>query len=790
MKTRLLLSIIAAAVLVGCGGAEERKAVYMEKAKSSIESGDLDKARIELKNVLQIDPKDDEAYYQIGKVFEAKKDYRKAFANFTKAETLNPDNLPNQARLGRFYLLLANDVEKTQEKVDFILSKEPNNAEGLLLKAAVAAKGKKMSEAIDIVNGVVSQDPANIDAVTYLTSLYIQEKKDKEALAVLETAIALKPENESLQRLLAVVLIKTKDYEGAERIYKEMLAKYPDSMSSYNSLAVFYNTTGDKEKSEAILRQSVENNPDDISRHLLLAKYIKISKGNEATIEFLNESIKNYSGVSALQTALADLYFINKEKQKAIEAYEVAISKFSEEAAGIEARVSLASIYYNDKEYDKASKIVEEAIAISPNNPKINLIRARIAIGKEDTEKAIIALRSVIKETPEDIDAYFLLVHAYVLEKNEEQIRETLNTAHNNNKNNPAALYKLVQYYSSRDIGQAEKILDDYNALKKDDYEGLSLKGAMLNKNKKMDEAYEISKTLLELYPNKPNGYLLSVPYFNVQKDLVSAISTLERGYLAAENNTKILLMLTSLQVADQKYDVAKKRLQAEINAKPDDAGLKFLLAKIYLAQGDLKTAEVKLLEIVDLAPKMKDTYLLLSQVYANNKDMAAYKSILLKGKEQASDNFNISLKTAAFFESQKEYQDAIGIYKDMYKDDPTKLIVINNLASLISDHSKANDDIELMKTLVETLKKSNKPVFFDTIGWAYYVLGDYPEAIKNLLVVIEKAPDVNVFNYHLGMAYKMSGDKEKAKTYLEKSLADKKDFIEKDKAKAALKSL
>ena len=58
------------------------------------------------------------------------------------------------------------------------------------------------------------------------------------------------------------------------------------------------------------------------------------------------------------------------------------------------------------------------------------------------------------------------------------------------------------------------------------------------------------------------------------------------------------------------------------------------------------------------------------------------------------------------------------------------------------------------------------------------------------LTQVVEKNPDVNVFNYHLGMAYKMSGNKAKAKTYLEKSLAGDKAFKEKDLAEAALKEL
>ena len=76
--------ISVALIVIACGGAEERKAAYMEKAEQSLNAGDLEKARIELKNVLQIDPKDADAWFKLGTIFERKKDFRKAFANYDK----------------------------------------------------------------------------------------------------------------------------------------------------------------------------------------------------------------------------------------------------------------------------------------------------------------------------------------------------------------------------------------------------------------------------------------------------------------------------------------------------------------------------------------------------------------------------------------------------------------------------------------------------------------------------------------------------------------------------------
>ena len=44
-------------LLFACGGAEQRKLKYLEKGKAYIAENNYQKAKIELKNVLQIDPK-------------------------------------------------------------------------------------------------------------------------------------------------------------------------------------------------------------------------------------------------------------------------------------------------------------------------------------------------------------------------------------------------------------------------------------------------------------------------------------------------------------------------------------------------------------------------------------------------------------------------------------------------------------------------------------------------------------------------------------------------------------
>ncbi|MFK5949937.1 MAG: tetratricopeptide repeat protein [Methylococcales bacterium] len=776
--------------LIACGGAEERKAVYMEKAKASMEAGDFDKARIELKNVLQIDPKDGDAYYQLGKLFEQKKNYRKAYSNYLKAGELNPENLENQAKLGRVYLLLANEPEKAQKKIDFILSKDPDNIDGLLLKASMMLHRKNKSEAIKIVEKINKKVPGHVEAVAFLASLYVSDKEITDAINVLEKALMIKQGNDQLNKLLALYLLQNKDYAKSEMIYKKMLDQHPDNASGYTNLAAFYNLSGNKDKAVETLRASIENDPKDAVRQLILVKFLKEIRGDEAAISELKRLIVKYSGMGKLRIALAELLYQSGEKQEAIKVYKVAISDFFDEETGVESRILLASIYLNGKQFEKASEVVDDAMDVAPNDPKVNYLKAKLAFHDKKYEQALISLRIVVKEMPENIDAYILLADIYKKESNNEQVRSTLNSAYENNRGNADALLKLAQYYSSTDVAQSEKIIDEYNTLRVKDYDGLSLKVALLNRNRKYEEAYKIAEKLISSSPDKPNGYLQAMPYLSQQGDKKRIISILENGYVNTGHNRKLLILLTTMQASEKKFDIIESRIKEEIKLSSDDSELNILLAKVYLAKNDIKSAIAKLNAVTKSNPEAEESYLLLSQIYQKKGDVDSVEEILVNGKANVKSSLKISMTLAGLYEFNKSYNKAIDVYKSIHKMYPENLVIVNNLASMLSDYGNSEEDLKLAKTLSAKLEKAEQPAFWDTIGWVQYKSGDYPGAIEYLTRAVNDAPKVNVFNYHLGMAYKLSGDKAQAKVYLEKSLADGKEFKEKDLAKAALKEL
>ena len=81
-------------------------------------------------------------------------------------------------------------------------------------------------------------------------------------------------------------------------------------------------------------------------------------------------------------------------------------------------------------------------------------------------------------------------------------------------------------------------------------------------------------------------------------------------------------------------------------------------------------------------------------------------------------------------------------------------------------------------------LADSKQPALLDTLGWVHYRLGEYDQAAAVLSGVVEQAPEIPVFRYHLGMTYYRQGDTRAAREILSEAVADEYDYAGVDEAR------
>lgn len=789
MKTiSVALLVVVSLVLISCGGAEERKAAYLEKAEKSIVAGDYDKARIELKNVLQIDPKDATAHYKLGQIFEGKKEFRKAFQQYSQASDLDPDNLEYQAKIGRFYLVLGNNIDKASEILNKIKQKDAKNIDGQLLEAGILLKQKNIDGSLAIAKNINTTNPENKEAAIFLANLYSMKSQYPMSVAVLEATLKNHPDDRVLNSALVNALFNNKEFVKSEKVLLSVLDRHPDVYANYTNLAHFYQNRDRALDAEKILRQAIKLAPEETNRNIMLIDFVRETRGVAAAITEAQKMVNENPSAGDLRLLLAQLQYENMAYAEATQTYKNAVNDFSDQEAGIKSRIALAGIYMQDNMTDEAAKTIKDALAIAPNDVGVNFLNAKIAIFNKDYEQAIISLRTVIKNAPENINAYVFLAESHKALKEVDQAKEIMVRAYENNRTNREALKQIASYYiKNNNQDEASKIIDDYIAIDGNDYEMLSLKSSLLNREKKYSEAYVVASKMIASAPEKEQGYVQSVPYLLSQKKTNDAIRILKDGY-SKTGNIDLVNMIAEVQIGSGATADAITTIR-NVLGKSDSESLYLTLAKAYLANKDTGSAIKTLRDSISKDNNRSGSYVALAKVFLQKNDRVSAIQLLKSGMD-TNAHLNIGFLLANIYELNKEYDRAISLYENLSDKYSDNILVLNNLAALLSEYKSDDASLHKAKLIADKLNTSTQPIVLDTVGWVYYKTGDYSAAIEILKSVTDTSPDVPVFNYHLGMAYFKSGDKPNAKLYINKALEKDSEFPGRDDARATLKTL
>jgi Tfp pilus assembly protein PilF len=131
---------LLAVSLVACGGAENRKARHLENGREYLEAENFEKARVEFRNALQIDPNDAESRYLLGRSLEKLGNVREAAGMYQAAIDSNADHLGARASVGRIFVF-GGAPDRALEYIAPGLLKAPDDPDLLTVRAA--AKSQK-----------------------------------------------------------------------------------------------------------------------------------------------------------------------------------------------------------------------------------------------------------------------------------------------------------------------------------------------------------------------------------------------------------------------------------------------------------------------------------------------------------------------------------------------------------------------------------------------------------------------------------------------------------------------
>ena len=227
------------------------------------------------------------------------------------------------------------------------------------------------------------------------------------------------------------------------------------------------------------------------------------------------------------------------------------------------------------------------------------------------------------------------------------------------------------------------------------------------------------------------SNYLNPKFYFN--------LSLLAENYFVNSNFDLAKKVLEKFDEEDEIYNWYKIKKKAQIIAKQKNKNL------------SLKFVEKKLLEFKNPSTRIIFDMANMYKNYKKYEKAIEYYSIVLSQIEENSEAYaDILYRRGGSYERLGQYQKSdsdLLLSLEIIPEDP---YVINYLAySWLERNYKIQEAIQMLERAYE--QKKSDPYIIDSIGWGYYLNGDYAKAEKYLKQAIQLMPNDPIVNDHYG---------------------------------------
>ena len=436
------LLTMAALTAVSCGK-EESAQQYMQRGMALYDEGNLVKAQLEFKNVLQIDPKDAGAWFLLAKIAEQQQEWRGAYSAYSKAVELAPDNLEARIKLGTL-LLAGNNAEEALEQADAVLAANAQDPAGLALRGAVRLRQGDTEAALADAQAALQQAPEQREALALLTQIRIQQDDLPAARQTLETALEAHPDDLRLMLALAGVSERLGDAQGTTSLLRQMIEREPTDLAHRTRLAQYLAASGQADAAEQVLRDAVDAMPGEVAPRLQLVQFLSELQDGDAAASALQGFIAADPDNHELRFALATLRIQAGDSEQAQQVYRELIALDGDGPSGLRARGKLAALLLGQGQADEARALAAEVLAKDDQDTDALLIRAAMALQDKDADQAVADLRTILKNQPELVGALRLLAQAHVAREELALAEDALQKAIELAPDDPAAYLQLA----------------------------------------------------------------------------------------------------------------------------------------------------------------------------------------------------------------------------------------------------------------------------------------------------------------------------------------------------------
>ena len=447
--------------------------------------GDYEKAIIQCYEAIRINPKDNVAWYRLGRIYERKKDFTPAIKAYLEII------IKNLGRRGtsrgftsdmRGNWRAISKIEEITEKralysqaikmVEKAVKKQPARLDLLILLGDLYRGRKRYEEAIEAYQKVIKRYPfMSFKMYSKIGDIYTENKEYEKAIAAYEEILALSQSDpmpfKKIEALKKIFLVYEKMGQVEKKLqkYEERIIREPENIELYQELGGIYEALKRWEKGSKLFLKALEVAPQnsEIGRgsrifawqckkngalKAVLPLFQRFKERKPARAQYTIALIEIYTGLGEKERArslleefsqkepkssydldrLAYLYRRQGEYARAEEWYRKALEMADSPWYRSQYLFELARFALAKGNYGKAEELLKEAIWLTPGQPAPYLGLAELYRKEEEYKKAEVLYKEILGRTEKDWtkDHIIKKIHEVLLEVKEEGILQAI----------------------------------------------------------------------------------------------------------------------------------------------------------------------------------------------------------------------------------------------------------------------------------------------------------------------------------------------------------------------------
>ena len=327
---------------------------HLRKAEEFLKAKDPSSAAKEFEAVLSLDPKNAEAYANLGVIAFLQRDYRNASEDFRKALAIDPSLTKTQALLGISRRRLGDPSARALLEKSFpkLKDKQLRLQVGMELAGLYDEEGDPGATAT-VMRTLVDLDPDNVDVLFMAQRFYTELADD-----TLNKLAVLAPGSARMQQAIAEHLVNGGDLKGAIEHYRKALQIDPRLPGAHFELgeAILQSAPGDaagQAEAQKEFEAAVSGEGDSARTECEFGSIaLEQSQMDQALAHFQRAYQLNPNEVQA-QMGLAKLYMMQEKPQDAVKYLRAAVQS---DPLNASAHYQLAQAYRRLQMTDNARK--------------------------------------------------------------------------------------------------------------------------------------------------------------------------------------------------------------------------------------------------------------------------------------------------------------------------------------------------------------------------------------------------------------------------------------------------